>query len=462
VSDADPFDGLRAETAYLFRHAVLRDAAYALQPPTVRSALHLLAARLMIDVYQQDVEGARDFLADEIIHHLGIDPDTAAEPWVLEQRRRFTERAAIYAGSQYRGVAAVRLWRDLAAICDPGRRARVLYRAGCAARELSVGHDVAELVLREALEVARRDNDPVAVAIRATLGFVLRQGLKLDEGKRLLEEALAEGSARGDREGEALALQYLSSVYRDAGQYEQGMLLSEQAARLHQAAGNVRGEGLARGDMAMSANNSGKFDVAINYLQQALALLREAGDVRAEGIYTGGLAAALLNSGRLTEAGPLYAKSIAIHRQVGNARGLSFDLTASAALLIAQGRLQEAELHLDEALRIRSEIGGIWLLGTIHRQRAALLTGLGRMDAAVAASHLAVSLTLPTQNPVEITKCRVSLTVCLIKAGRIDEAREAWKAATLEMPGGVGAASNQGYVRDVVSACEAAGVAAFT
>ena len=36
-----------AETAYLFRHAVVRDAAYGLQPPSERALLHGLALDIL-------------------------------------------------------------------------------------------------------------------------------------------------------------------------------------------------------------------------------------------------------------------------------------------------------------------------------------------------------------------------------------------------------------------------------
>lgn len=57
-----------AELAYLFRHALLRDAAYELQPPRDRGRLHALA----LDVIEQLFEGREaelDVMASELVRH---------------------------------------------------------------------------------------------------------------------------------------------------------------------------------------------------------------------------------------------------------------------------------------------------------------------------------------------------------------------------------------------------------
>ncbi|MBI2923080.1 MAG: hypothetical protein HYY18_18655 [Planctomycetes bacterium] len=129
-----------AESAYIFRHALLRDAAYQLQLPRDRARLHRIAFAL--------IEGAAgdrapappafdepwapipphgtDAVAEELAGH-------AAHAGMASERKLYMGRAAIRAGLQFRNLAAESLWRDHAAASTGAERGESLRRAGLAA-----------------------------------------------------------------------------------------------------------------------------------------------------------------------------------------------------------------------------------------------------------------------------------------------------------------------------------------
>lgn len=452
---------ISAETTYLFRHVVLREAAYELQLPTARASLHGLAARICIDLYDQSESGpVLEFVAEEIVRHLALDV-TCSDEWSMRQRSRFLEKAAVHAAAQYRGADAVRYWRELAGISPASQRSLALYRAGCAAREMGVGAEVAVGLLQDALAGAEPTGPASDGMIRATLGFTLRQCDRPQEGTAMLQDALARCQAAGDRHGEALALQYLSTAQRDAGLLDEARGLTEQAVQLHRLTGNRRGEGLALGDLGIIHNNGGKLELAISYFRQALAVFGEIGDARAAAIYMGGLGAAYSNLNRFGEAEEAFNSSIAGHRRVGNARGLSIDMINLSRVLFAGERLLEARRLLDDVLAQRMEVGSPWLLDSVHTARSELLLKMGNVAEALKAAEMAIRFARLNASRLQLVLALMTLQKCLLRDGRVDDARAVWQQ-TVESAAELPEEVRQVTVTSMRKACEQAGIPPFT
>ena len=133
---------MHAEHIYLFRHALLRDAAYQLQLPGDRARLHALA----FGVLEQIIGGppqeqgrispalatrpplwAHGALALELAEHAqrAVELDAAFEP----HRARYLRRAAEHAEVQYLNAHAAQLWVKVAA-ASPAWESAALARAG--------------------------------------------------------------------------------------------------------------------------------------------------------------------------------------------------------------------------------------------------------------------------------------------------------------------------------------------
>ena len=69
-----------AETAYLFRHAMVREAAYQLQPPADRSGLHVLALDILESVLAQAGPVMQKIHAAELAHHARTAQDDRLRP----------------------------------------------------------------------------------------------------------------------------------------------------------------------------------------------------------------------------------------------------------------------------------------------------------------------------------------------------------------------------------------------
>jgi class 3 adenylate cyclase/tetratricopeptide (TPR) repeat protein len=177
------------EDTFSFRHALIRDAAYARLPKELRSELHERFARWL--------DGRGDEFEEIVGYHL-----EQAHRWVVElgppDERAFglAEQAAERLGSSARrarargdGPAAANLFERAAALlpADDRRRLELLPLLGRSLREAG-RMEHAESVLAEAVERARTVGDEV-LAADASLALV---DLRLHSTSATRQEALAE------------------------------------------------------------------------------------------------------------------------------------------------------------------------------------------------------------------------------------------------------------------------------
>lgn len=140
-----------AEQAYLFRHAVSRDAAYELQLPADRERLHGLAFHAMEDLYgggapampgQVHTPHATDADRVEVLRHATIVAHQIGDNTLAERLARESLQVALACGSRKLEGAAL---GSVANICrETGRlhEARQAYEAAVAIHR-EVGNDSA-------------------------------------------------------------------------------------------------------------------------------------------------------------------------------------------------------------------------------------------------------------------------------------------------------------------------------
>ncbi|KAF0241567.1 MAG: hypothetical protein FD180_4368, partial [Planctomycetota bacterium] len=141
-----------AELSYLFRHAILRDAAYQLQLPSDRSLLHALAFAAIEDAAGGRPQGAApldatepasfqahftDPFAEELAEHARLaggasstNGDAMSAAWKL-----YLRRAAELSERSFHHGAAERLWRQHASAVEGVEKGESLRMAANAAHQ---------------------------------------------------------------------------------------------------------------------------------------------------------------------------------------------------------------------------------------------------------------------------------------------------------------------------------------
>ena len=403
---------MNAEDAYVFRHALLRDAAYQLQLPGDRARLHAAAFQVLEDGAGGRAPAAEPLdtapprcpphptsaIAEELAGHarLAVPPGGDDGGAWGKLRSLYLRRAAHHAEERGEPAAAARLWKEFAGTVAGRESAEALRAAGICLSAMgrlepaletleealrlhraagpgkfegatltnmaTVLSDLgriaaAESLLRQSRAILRDAGDPhLEATALGSLAAVYWNSGRVEEARAAYEEALVLHRRTGARRHEGSTLANLGSllIMDDPGRAEQ--LLGE-ALRIHRETGNRRFEGACLGYIAYLRARAYRDAEAEALYLETLGILREVQDRQTEGRMLGNLAQLHSEMGRSAEAVEEYGRAIAILRESGNRRWLGAHLCGLAIVHVRRGCREEAPAPWEEGRRILHEAG---------------------------------------------------------------------------------------------------------
>jgi class 3 adenylate cyclase/tetratricopeptide (TPR) repeat protein len=297
------------ELRYMFKHTLLRDAAYRMQTHSRRQALHRLAAEAIEKLYADDlgshcgelayhaeqahqIDKARQYLelAGEIAkdayqNSLALDYYTRALSLTpaddLESRFRILDASQDLAGRvgahEEQALTLDEMWVAAEELDDVAKQIRVLisrawmfwWRAD---------YDVALIVSRQAANTARAaGQQKLATSADIVSVWTMIQHGEYGTARLLAEGALVSARQSGNRSQERNALHALSFVYRVEGDYYTSLQSAEQALAVDRLEGSLEGEGTTLGNIGVAHMTLGDYHTAREYFQKGLDISRETG-----------------------------------------------------------------------------------------------------------------------------------------------------------------------------------------
>ena len=374
------------EREYAFRHALIRDVAYAQLPKGRRAALHLECAE-WIALRQ----GTGEELVEIVAYHLEQSCRLAREvahspvPPPIEMAVEALTRAAQKAERREGIREADRFYERALELVDDERSATALElrlaRCGTlvALGELSRAHSQLVEIGDEALRVERRDLRCHALLMLANV-----------DGKRgraratrgTLKEAEALASEIGDRYLQVRALFELSNLLEwFEGASALALETLEQALALADEVGDrsLKIEGHMR--TAAQLFNAGRLAAAEHHLRSAIELADDLGSQRDEARAASMLAFVRYYRGDWDEAERLASEALVRLERTGDTYLQLQNVRTLAMHALARGDPRRAERRLQEALPLALELGG-WLVIEIYRYLADALVRQRRIDEA--------------------------------------------------------------------------------
>lgn len=470
---------MHAEDAYLFRHALLRDAAYELQPPSDRARLHAMAFELLELLHGGPAPdpGLPAFgglkpppahATDAVVLDLALHAELAAgaDSRLEQAAALYLHRAAVQAHTNFLYRAATELWQRLANRL-PGKASLVAsYRQAEAALEGGLPDAAAETLSR-LLHAARAEGDTLTeglalaeqAAARAALGEThgalqdartavgllragsdgraLAKGLshlaKLlshsdagDEARACWQEACKLLTGLGDLDASAGMLNNLAGHHARRGEIELAEQLYQRAWQLHSEHGRPHSKATVLVNLGHLYSDTARIELAEQYYHAALQVAREVGHRRGESAALAGLAALLSNQNREAEGEPLCLRALDIAREDGDAEREASTLFVLSGIHQSNKRYGQMRETNERALALSRRLG-------LRAVEAGALYGLASMY---------VDLNQPSdacrlfEQSIEIQRSanwrnRLGGTLCnymhaLLHAGRVDDARRAW------------------------------------
>ncbi|MBX3460812.1 MAG: tetratricopeptide repeat protein [Planctomycetes bacterium] len=358
-----------AERAYLFRHALLREAAQQLQLPRDRARLHGLAYHII----RQITGGKPQFAAELADHALQAAIEGDEHEWRRIELEHLTT-AAQHAESGYANDVALALLQRTAAhpFAGADKAADVFCRMAALNQQLGRGPKVMEcLSAAQALEPQLGDE-----LTRAKLWLAVakqkREWHNVHEAAELLRKAEPVFAAAGDKARLSQCVGHYAICLLRTGQLRDAAAHAQRAAGFARESGTSAVMALATALQANVLRQTGEDARVRAMYHEAIRIQRENGDLHACAITTGNLAIFENEAGNAAEAERLYMEAIALNRKVGDKRSEGVNTGNYGLLLRSAGRPGETEALLRRALAVFAESGDSFL-------EAAFLTNLGNL-----------------------------------------------------------------------------------
>jgi class 3 adenylate cyclase/predicted ATPase len=472
----DEFIARDGADAAHFRHAVLRDAAYAGLPYRRRRELHLRAGAAIEQLAGAGVEREAASLSFHYAaggHH--------AQAWHYARLAGASARAAyanVDAAAHYRFAldAARRLddvdshevlatWTALGDVLEQAgvladaldayrrasrvvdddpitqtslllKRARARERAGgyrTALRELSIAEHLLRDVDGESAERAR-------LRITMLRAIVRKSQEHARTALALAEQAAGEAERLDEKSELCKAYAVMDWAHVVLGEPERAVY-APRMAELHEQLGETERAAGALGNQGGVAYWLGRWDEALDCYRRSAAAYVRCGDVVLAALEQSNIGELLVSRGHYDEAAPVLADAVRTHRAIGFLEGALFDEVQLGRLAIGRGELDRA---VELLTAVRDEANGLHLPGSALEASIHLATALvesGRPDEALdvvgAAAEAAAEEAQVFAACVALARARA-----LAKADRLSEAYEVVTA-------GIDAARQMGIVYEL-------------
>jgi class 3 adenylate cyclase len=375
---AEPRSSITGETAYKFKHVLIREVAYSGLSKSARAEHHARFA-----------EWLKERAGEEL----------------LEIRAFHLDRATALL-TELDGSAPVELQREAAeALAEAGLRA-FAREANRSARQLFVRSVELEPTLRRrylAARAADRLSDLPAVS-------------------REMEEVLAAAIEAGDRwtQGRALVTLAEAVVLRDADVLAAEEMIDKALEVLEPE--DLTGRFRALRASATIAWTRGDLAKEERVMQEAIYLARQAGRKDFESVAADELASVYLARLELDRAAPLIEQAILLAEESGSAEARGRALRFAGQLHLYRRELDDADAALASAREYLAEAGAAWALGRTINYAAWVARHKGDLPKAERLYRESIRILAPLEDRATLCESQRGLAELLLVQGRVDEA----------------------------------------
>jgi class 3 adenylate cyclase/predicted ATPase len=333
---------------YLFRHALLRDAAYNMQAQERLKPLHRLAAETIESLYPDDPSQA-----NALLDHWHAAGDFNREyPYVDIVAKRLVQLNERFAEAEQLVTRALQQ-------IDKGdvRRIKLLNRLSSVSQNRGE-FDKAIDIARQALALSEETHDQEGLATSTFhVGMTHWRKGEYKEGRANLERSLTLRRALGLQDEIADCLRGLGSIAYSEGRHADARDYFQQGLAIYRETDNRRGTTQSLNSLGVVAQELGHYAEAREFMSQALALAREIGDRGSIITNLANLGVQMLDEGDYEQAETYFMQSLTLAREVGVRFSIGTALANLGNVALERERFQEAHDYFEQAIVLLRAIG---------------------------------------------------------------------------------------------------------
>ncbi|MBN2392347.1 MAG: tetratricopeptide repeat protein [Anaerolineae bacterium] len=369
---------------YIFRHTMMRDAAYDMQLQTRLRDLHALAAGVMVQVYAADLESHYADLA----YHYGKAENA-------QQEYHYARLAGKYAASRYANQEAIEHYQQaLQSLSRLDLEENIVQRqdiyAALAELQITIGqYDQAHEHLEHALDLAVQVNDGRGrVHVCRWMAQMYQLQSEYDEALKWIKKGLY--ILNNQRTSDAAELRLIAGlIHTRRGNYDEATAQFQNALHIAQYLNETAALARAHNGLGLVRLRDNT-TMAIEHFQQAFILYVQAGVIPGQAMSHNLMASAYFDTGEWDQADTHYRQAREIFEKIGDVYHAIFADNNLGEIALYQGRLDEALAFYRQALRALELLGGsTYVLGALHMNLGHVFIRRGETDKACRELHTA-------------------------------------------------------------------------
>ena len=337
-----------SEIKYIFKHALLRDAAYGMQLRSRLKALHKFAAESYEEVFKDDI---KRYYGDIAYHYEKAEVEGKAIEYL--------EKAGDYAKENYHNEDAIGYYSN---IIDNYQLSvinyiDVMFKKG-RILELIGKWNEAEKIFRECLDRAKDFGDKGCISkCFYFLGHQLESKGNYKEAMECYENDLNISEILGNKRGIGRAIANMGNIYLEQCNYTKAMECYKNKLAISQELNDKRGISRVVGCMGLLHWNRGDYAKAMECYDKQLVICEEFGDRRGISLVSGNMGIVYGIQGDYKNAMKCFEKNLVISEELGDKRGISSAVGNIGLVFSNQGGYTEAIECFEKKLVICEELG---------------------------------------------------------------------------------------------------------
>ncbi|MFL6010731.1 MAG: ATP-binding protein [Gaiellaceae bacterium] len=421
---------ITGETAYRFKHVLIREVAYAGLSKSSRAEYHTRFAEWLREKADKELLEIRAYHLDQactLYAELDGAPPAELAKTAAKALQAAGKRALALESNQSARKLLLRSFE-----LEPTLERRYLAaRAASQLGDLRVVQEEMAVVAEEAAAAGARDLQTRALTHLAETASSLDG--ELARAAELADEALAVVE-EDDHEGRFFALDRRARVARWIGRLGEAEDFEQQALEQARAAGRKDQE--ARAALQLAGIHIGRMEEAkaAPLIERALELAEHSGSIVARASAASSKAQLLRVQGDYEGAVGWYTKALELYREAASVADIAWTSRHLGIVAWERGDPQKAEKLLRESIRLLAPMRERGTLCESQRYLAQLLLEQGRVDEAEKYA-LAARETVSPEDTVSRATTRVALAQVRAAQARHEEA-ETLFAEALEIVGG--------------------------
>ncbi len=337
------------ELRYIFRHSLLREAAYSMQLRTRLKQLHQLIAEAIERIYTDRL--------DERYFDLAFHYEQAG---VFDKTCEYLRKAADYARRNYQNQLALeyyeKLLKKLGSQDDFERQIRTYLQKG-KVLELIGKWDECEHAYSKALRLAKKTRDVLLLGqCNNSMGRLLV--LKGDYGSaaKYLQTAVQLFELMEDKSGIARVYGNLGNLHFRQGDYKSAKSYFTQSIELSRAVAEIPNAQIVA-HLGLTYMNQGNYDEAIRCQQAQLELSRVSNDKQGMADLYTKVGIVYFEKGEYDAALENYLKGLELSEELGNKQLTAIATGCIGSVYERKGDYDRAMEHFERDLQLCEELG---------------------------------------------------------------------------------------------------------